>query len=517
MSGQEALEDLRSKIIASMRPDQASPNPEKRPITNSDRSDEPIKRSRTGELPKGPRISDREGAANSLPVNDRAGQSRYGGTLRQGESRPPRSRFNPHERTFSRMPNASQNYQGRQPYHEYNDRSRSGVPQKRFGDSYLQDVTPIDQRRRMRPSKWDVTPKGFEKVPAERAKLSGLFPQPGQPQELDRYKLERVAMHGGTKSRRTRILFDDATSNNLTIAKMGCTLVIKHIGGTKDTSERSMEQFLKKFIAGLGNGYEMKNYSHSSDFDSVEFNSPECTTLVYASRSYINEQMSKTSLEWKRPNEYVQQLDHPDRLCGPEIIALEGLPTDHESIEKYLNENGIKFNFCTPIFDTENDVRSFTKCVLFEIAETDENELNKLKVPWFRPNYSTLTQTSSSITYQTLPAFVEDKKRSKSRVIVLLNCVDPLDLKYPPFCEEVEDNLKETLEGVETIWIKKPNVNYRLNFENIGEGIGKIYIKFKTTEASEKAMNDLPGQMFNGRAILCSYFDEEDFDLVRNH
>lgn len=516
MSDHEALEDLRSKIIASMKPNQTKENAGKRVTAPSDGNSAGGKRPRISELPKGPRNGSNTYASpnGTSRVNEPRTQSRYGGAMGHHDGRRSTSRFNNHDRAFTGQ--SVNMYGSGGSYQEPNNEHLSATSNyQRPGNSFLQGVAPIDQRRRMRPTRWDVTPKGFEKVPAERAKLSGLFPQPGQPQELDRYKLERVAIHGGTKSRRTRILFDDATSNNLTISRMTCRLVIEFPVG-KNWNERELERFLTKFVKSLGEQYEMKKISSESNFALIEFNSPECTTLVFASRLYIIREAKLENATWKRPNEYVQQLDHPDRLCAPDIIALQSL-NDEEEIEKMLNENEIKFNSCQPIFLTENGgSKLFTGCAVVELSEIDEDKLNNLKnVSWFKPNYSKLSQNSSAINFQTLPLLVAEAKRPNSKVIKIFNCVDPLDLKYVPFQEEIEETLREMLNDVEIIWMNKPNVNYRLNFENIGEDIGNIYVKFTTTEASEKAMADLPGKKINGRTMLCSYFDEDDFNLIR--
>ncbi|KAM9891651.1 hypothetical protein OXX79_010575, partial [Metschnikowia pulcherrima] len=48
-------------------------------------------------------------------------------------------------------------------------------------------------------SQWGIKPKGFEKVTAQRAKLSGLFPLPGSPRPVDVTKLEGLIKDGCTE------------------------------------------------------------------------------------------------------------------------------------------------------------------------------------------------------------------------------------------------------------------------------------------------------------------------------
>lgn len=97
---------------------------------------------------------------------------------------------------------------------------------------------------------------------------------------------------------------------------------------------------------------------------------------------------------------------------------------------------------------------------------------------------------------------------------MLLNCLDPLDLKDETFITEIKETLKYSIAGADTIKICQPGVDYRLNFENLASGAGNIYIKFKTLEAAKHAMEELPGTQFNDRTVLCTYIDEDDFDMM---
>lgn len=517
MGDQQALEDLRSKIIASMGGDGSDGDSTKRIAPTGSVTEGETKRQRTIDLPRGPRQA-RGDSRYSVPSRRTGDREAFNRRENRSGGRMDQRRFSPHEgRWLPRGPAAKQNTRSR--YHSGVDTSTSssGVASARFGDDYLKDVIPIDRRKRMSPSKWDITPKGFEKVPAERAKISGLFPQPGQPQELDRLKLERVAIHGGTKSRRTRILFEDATSNNLVLSKLSCKLIIDHLEDEK--MGRSLQEYLEKFAKGLGNEKHVVNFTVSfegSNYAVVEFSSAECTTIVLSCRTFINQKVGSPTARWQRPNEFVQQLDHSDRLCSADIIAIEGLKDHDESvIEQLLLSFDVKTCYINPIYyiDASEETKEFTGCALVELDEPNEEALKKMEpLIWFRPNKGKLVQNSSSITFQSIPKLVTEKTRSESKVLVLLNCVDPLDLKFLPFAEEIEETLKYTLDEVEMVRVKKPNVDYRLNFEHIGEGIGNIYVKFKNIQASMNAMKSLPGSQFNGRTILCAYINEEDFD-----
>lgn len=500
MGGQQALEDLRSKIVASMSSEKSNERT-KRVASEVGGREEDVKRQRPMKLPTGPR-----NASRYEPYGRRVGYSDGGWR----EARTDNFGY----ASCGRSPPAPR-YAGQQPVRRNrfngNQEQRPSAP---FHADYLKDVEPIDKRKRLSASRWDVAPKGFEKVPAERAKLSGLFPQPGQPQELDRSKLERVALHGGSKSRRTRILFEDATSKNLVVSRLACELVVE---GLDESVSESFSSLVQKFVAGLEGDMDVRRMfvpDHPT-YAVVELGSAECATLLLSCRSFINKKLDR-SLSWSRPNEYVQQLDHPDRLCSPDMIAIEELKDgDETTIQKMLDDNGLKNCYLKPITSLMDGVSTFTGCALVELDNVEDNVLDKFKTAsWFRPNQGTMVQESSSITFQSLPTLVSEQTRPESKVVVLLNCVDPLDLKLVPFAQEIEETIKYTLGDVDTVRMRRPNADYRLNFENISEGVGNIYVKFKTVEASVKAMAKLPGSKFNGRTVLCSYVSEEDFEKV---
>lgn len=502
MGDQEALEDMRSKIMASMA-DGSQQQPVKRTASESARQESENKRQRPIELPRGPRNGGNSVARSRYESHPRrpAAQNGY-----RGDD----YRYSSYHRSPSpRYMSPQQPARARSRYTAHQGSRPSGQIQE---DS-LKGVEPIDKRKRRRPTRWDVKPKGFEKVPAERAKLSGLFPQPGEPQELDRSKLERVAMHGGAKSRRTRILFEDATSKNLLVSRLSCELIVENL-----EANVSISDFLHSFARGLGEDMNIRNISRPENalYAVVEFNNAECATIVLSCRSFINQHLGIPHAMWRRPNEYVQQLDHTDRLCSPEIIAVEGLKEEDEvAIQKLLSDGGVKTCYVRPIYCPTGESKLFTGCALVELDDVEDAALEAFQgATWFKPNEGALVQDSSLITFQSLPKLVSEPKRSESKVLVLLNCVDPLDLKLMPFAKEIEDTLRYTLEEVDTVLIKKPNVDYRLNFEHISEGVGNIYVKFNTLEASVSAMKKLPGSKFNGRAVLCSYVNEDDFERV---
>lgn len=44
-------------------------------------------------------------------------------------------------------------------------------------------------------------------------------------------------------------------------------------------------------------------------------------------------------------------------------------------------------------------------------------------------------------------------------------------------------------------------------------GVGKIYVKFETTESAKKALQSLAGRKFADRTVVTTFFDEPSFEV----
>lgn len=479
---EHALEDLRSKIIASM-------------------NEEPSSNKRTA-------LAGDEVHSNKRQ-RFRDGGNRGYNNIQNVHSGPRRQQnYQSNARSRYQMPQQQKRFNHRPQYSRYQGNTISNTSAGKFRKEDLIDVVPLSERKRMRPTRWDVTPAGFENVPAERAKLSKLFPQPGKPHELDRDKLEKVIAQGGTNNRRTRVLFEDADSNRLIFSRVSCKIVVR---GTSDAVDLNrIETYLNGFIQALDQNYCIKEIVKGQSHLVLEFNDVVCTTIVLSCRSFLSKELGCDDSDWQRPQEYVQQLDTCERLCGPDILAIEGLVHGEE---KELTDHGFKVAFMEPLFSIsqETQERIFTGCALVEVEKTP---VENGQLRWFKPNESHMKQSISYMTFQGLPKLVKDQSRVPSRVVLLMNIVDPLDLKLEAFAKEVETTLKSTLHNVEEVRIKKPSADYRLNLGSIGEGVGNVYVKFQDVESAESAMKMLPHRKFNGRSVLCCYVSESDFETL---
>ncbi|SCU90235.1 LAMI_0E01200g1_1 [Lachancea mirantina] len=376
------------------------------------------------------------------------------------------------------------------------------------------EIIPIDQRVHMRLTKWDVTPKGFENVPAERAKLSGLFPLPGQPQDIDKSKLEGI-VSSGALTRRTRVLFEDLTATNMAAVRANRRLILTSLDANF-ACDQTVIELIAEFARDLESveEYELLRGKWLEDRRLLlEFSKEEAVTLVLACQKFIEKRLN-TKFVWQRPGEFVQKAAADDPICGGKVIAVHDIQeNDEETIRHFLTSKGIQISWLK-LIKVGKGLES-TQSVLFE----PENEIQQLKdLKWSRPNDSKLKQNFTDITFQNLPRLVSKQGHEATRVLMLLNCIDPMDLKDDEFVAEIEDAMQNSdvmlsFGEIESVKIPVPSADYRMSFDTISDNVGKIYVKFKELQGAKNAMNKLAGSKFNDRTVLCSYFSERDYNM----
>lgn len=364
-------------------------------------------------------------------------------------------------------------------------------------------------------SKFGVTPEGFEKVPAERAKLSGLFPLPGQPQTVDQTLLQDVVSKGFL-NRRTRILFEDTTYINLTELRMNKTLVVTPMELGFDRHENFVS-CIANFLKDLDYDVEVPNRitswrAHSGRLI-LELNKESLVTIVLTCQKIL-EQIIESQFVWQRPSEYVNNTSGEDPLLSETamgILKLGGSCMDEASTAEWLAAAGVECEWMQTLRLREQGQW------LSALVYGPKPHSGKAPMT-IHPNQCERRLDFKQITYQTLPDLVRADERRPSKVICLLNCVDPMDLKNDRFVTEVREAMTQSTPirscgEVESVRIPLPNPDYRNDMSHIHSSIGKIYVKFKELISAERAMLTLPGAQFCQRTIVCSYFSEKDYDL----
>ncbi|CCE65541.1 hypothetical protein TPHA_0L01880 [Tetrapisispora phaffii CBS 4417] len=595
-----SLEDLRSKIIASMGHAGEGSDEQKNILELNRRqkyngtqaqSMNVRKPSRFGPGSGKNGVDDPRRGTGPNAYNRRDGnnnrQAEYSNSNHGYDNDGRNTRYQRYQNNYS-----NQRYRSGERYQQNNDRNPHARDYQRNPrtvgpDLQLQDVISIDKRERMKPSRWDKTPKGFEKVAAERAKLSGLFPQPGQPQIVDKRKLASVVYHRGRKSRRTRILFEDDAVENIKFSKTNSQVVITLKDERLNIASIVVE--IRKIVGDIINSfdydYDLKDVRHNSDNIVLEFDCMEISTVILGCQNYINRKLNVPTpdIEWSRPGCFVLQTGHTSELCDREIICIqdfditesEGELSD-DKIRKQLEDLGVKnISHLKPVYRKSRDTaevrndsllasgkqvtetstttndsstmpppppppviadltefrtseKEFTNCVVLKLDNTKNDNSDDSSSKAFsilqekftlcKPNYTDRVQNPEDLTFQSLPKIVgQHNNVFESRVLLLLNCVDPLDLKNVAFIDEIKDtfyerfNKQEEKDPIQDMKIIQPNANYLLNFSHLHENVGNIYILFSNIAQARQAMQQLQGSKFNDRTILCSFFHETDY------
>lgn len=325
---------------------------------------------------------------------------------------------------------------------------------------------------------------------------------------------------------------------NLTHSRINSTIIISNVefsidGSTseedKSTPEVKFEKLVDQYCKGLGLNFELIKFKYNGSLNSIvmEFNTAECSTIILSTRSFLSKKASLKESIWGRPNGYVLQKDNLSNICNERTIAIENIDENDLNLKElkasaveYIKSLGvISENFeIMPLTYKEKDETEpdFTGCILLTSPLSnqkiiDENLLKDVK--WFKPNDSKiLEQETKSFTFNSLVKKVSAKCIPESRVLLLLNCVNPLELsKDPTLAREIQECLQMTLPNVESMHVMKPSADYRLTFNFIKEQAGNIYVKFQDIESAKKAINMFQRRKFNGRQILHTFINEEDY------
>ncbi|CAI4044764.1 hypothetical protein SKDZ_11G1350 [Saccharomyces kudriavzevii ZP591] len=514
MNDEKRLEDLRSKIMESInRSDKGVVTVEDKRLNSNNTivGTHPKRQKNDAKLPTAPKSRDdqyyRSGKPSSsvMAGTDRTFHDNQGHRDASGKSYNRENRYNSH----TIRPQWNDNSYGRQRDERRGRNERLDRRGRNGGGNYAR----FDDQRRNESPKFNGD-RDKRQAPINRHDMN--------------YNAQNVIYPGSA--------FDSPAYYNMASSRANSRLVISGLSHSGNSSiVADLKKLLENFIVGLketeknSEDFKITDFfisKGSPDHIIVEFGSQLCSTMVLACRSFFNVKLNSVGLDWKRPNDYIQQLDHLVGFCRGTVIALEDLEYVSDGKDDRMKELIESFNVqngaAKPLFYNSTSGANgadkgseFTKCVLLLFEVVSQGILDKLKpYKWFKPNDGTTSQVTSWITFQSLPNLVTQSVRAESRVLLLLNCLDPLDLKDDAFITEIKESLRYSIKDIDIIKICQPGVDYRLNFENLATGAGNIYIKFNTLEAARYAMEELPGTQFNDRTVLCTYIDENDFEII---
>jgi dsRNA-specific ribonuclease len=104
-------------------------------------------------------------------------------------------------------------------------------------------------------------------------------------------------------------------------------------------------------------------------------------------------------------------------------------------------------------------------------------------------------------------------RRATTRILVLLNCLSVEDLQddsvYNEIWEDIETESKK-YGRVLSITIPRPSTNWKSG-QTLEPGVTKIFIEYISTSQAARAQKAIAGKRFQGRIVLTSHYNEEDY------
>lgn len=409
------------------------------------------------------------------------------------------------------------------------DRYGQDAPQRQRRDENedLTNVVPIDKLERK--SLWDLKPKGFEKVSSERAKISGLFPLPGELKHVDISKLEGL-VSGGDLNSQTSILFEQISIDPL-FSRTSKQLIITGVEFTLFPVERLVD-YIKNYINSLSleNAFIVDHELLDSKFLVLHLSNSNITTVLFSSFKYFQKELNlkikmERSQSYITPNANLLTQEELSKYVIPDSekkIAITNIPSDisKDEILQDLTDIG-EVQQIDLLTDTEGTSKGIT-FVQFKDLDTDKaiEEINKIVI-----NETTLFAIHASkglpkqqqeITYRTISDVVKTKSQTESNVLILLNVIHPEDLKNEVIYQELTNDIKDECSKygkILDIKIPKPSTDYKRNLKSIDTSVGKIFVKFENEQGAKRASKLLNGRKYNERTVLVSFLPETDFNL----
>ncbi|GEQ67107.1 hypothetical protein JCM33374_g770 [Metschnikowia sp. JCM 33374] len=407
-------------------------------------------------------------------------------------------------------------------------------------------------------SQWGIKPKGFEKVTAQRAKLSGLFPLPGSPRPVDVTKLEGLLKDGCTE---TGILLASSKIDPLD-SRNSCILIIEGVDFSR-IDHLLVAEYINKYIGSadikgvsLGNNIERKRKTRDDRKLIIEFKSSIAATfaLTMSGQPIPAERLNTENdvlLTISRPGEYVVQCLPPYKtpkgdideevLDSPRKIALLLEEATSESLMidalnkiaplrafQFVREVGTKEPMGVAFLEFYIDIKVFpnTKAALKQTTQylKQAEDLDMVKSARFsclKLSGEDVIETSIQdcpIELKTLRGLVRNEYvafHPKSKVIQLINGVTAADLIEDESFKFIEQDILQEANSfgkVVSMKIPRPPHDYSPGISHLTQpGIGKVYIEFDSEQIALSALMSMAGRSYNDRTVLCAFYSHEDY------
>ncbi|KAK3626366.1 hypothetical protein LTR56_019841 [Elasticomyces elasticus] len=422
-------------------------------------------------------------------------------------------------------------------------RQKSGSPppkKPREPTPDLTDVVSVLERKR-RLTQWDIKPPGYENVTAEQAKLSGMFPLPGAPraQPMDPSKLQAFMNQPGNQAAKTAL--------KPSTARQSKRLFVSNLPAS--ATDDSVSDFFNLQLNGLNvtKGQDpciSAQVSQDRSFALLEFKTAEDSTNAMAMDGINMEpdamdtsngasNGSAQGLKIQRPKDYIVPAvtDETESETGvlsnivPDTqnkISITHIPVylDEAQVQELLVSFGELKSFVLVTDLSSGQNRGIAFCEYKDAAGATDIAVESLNGMELGDSILKVQRASigiqqvggeMSVNAMSLMAGTTSKDMDVGRVLCLMNMITPEELMDAEEADEILQDVKEEcLKYGAVLDVKMPRPN---SGSRQGNGIGKIYIKYESSESAQKALAALAGRKFADRTVVATFYGEEYFDV----
>lgn len=395
---------------------------------------------------------------------------------------------------------------------------------------------PLEERQRVLKN-WDTAPPGFERISADKAKLTGLFPPPGNiakitnfvPPTLDPTKAAMLAMLTSAASGDggPSYLASGAALFAPALSKQARRVYVGNIP-TTCTEEEIADHFNQRMEAILppttGHYVLGVEIAGDRDYAFVDLRSPDEAQLATALDS---SSLKGHTITVRRTREYENATAAiPERQARPleeNQLVLAGLPAFlAEPHLKYLLAPLGQIKFLRILCKEEGGEEEDRQSLGIAVVELEDRSL-------LAPVCAALKGFQLSAEYPLkawrLPDCLEDEQVAltlslfsltpgratddPTPILQLLNMVTVEDLvserEYEDILEDIRTECAE-FGTVRSIVIPRPAKDGARV-----AGLGKVFVEYSTAEEGMQAAAKLAGRTFADRTVLVSYYPQEKY------
>lgn len=436
-------------------------------------------------------------------------------------------------------------------------------------------VTPLEERVKHLKN-WDVAPAGFERISADKAKMTGLFPPPGNITKTSNYVPPTL---DPARAAMFQMLNRDVNSNNISstidtsslpanLAKQAKRVYLGNL--PYDFNESDLMAFLETNLRGLsgrsGDSCVLSiNVSTDRTYAFVECKTGEDATMAMSLDGVIYE---GSQLKVRRPKEYhmavtsgqIANVSSNTNNTGSNIVNTIATTTSAECDKRQMIISGIPdiltSDHVKSLLLLVTDLRSFLLLkdgetgkslgvAIFEFIEDLGGEewsgpfLKHSKGSLFvGPFEMKIQRIESLMKFDEADVDAENSSKSDTKnminllsvynllpghataltstsVLQLLNIVSKESLSNEEEFDLIFKDLKQELEK----YCNDPN-ELELIVPKPGKddkniivpGIGKVFAKFGNVESAARAASELAGRIFDGHTCIVSFYPEDKFE-----